>query len=405
MIDGDTVVRFCGKIIAILLAVLYTTQAMAWWDCNWRYRTPVTIATDTATTDYVARVALTPTDFNADYTLSPDGDELRVLDSDDLTPLPYYLAQWDTINAEAVIYVQMPPLAASESRTIYLYYGETAVSSLSTATGTFPETGIKVHTRFTNANPTNKAEGYTAFESAPDGVTGYGCKLRNDIYRIRNQNEFPSGANGSYGWYNESFFYADTAGNWDFRYGPDYGRGGAIYIADDIVTEQWNDDLWWAYDITNPVETLSGSTTQDIGYHRIETLGFEGCCDGPIEFQFRKPGGAWQDFNTSTLTLLTRQCPAGTITITKAAPEACPIGMNTSKSVEIISDMLGNSSPYALQSSVVEYTIAIENTGQSVDDGTIIITDDLPPEIKLIVSGSSAFTLNEGTPNSNVTLA
>ena len=102
-----------------------------------------------------------------------------------------------------------------------------------------------------------------------------------------NQNSF-SGPNGSYGWSNEVYFNVDFPGDWSFRYGADYGYGGGLYVDGQALDERWDDDLWWGLNFNHP-DVLSGTITLDTGLHHLETIGFEGCCDGPINIQYQRP--------------------------------------------------------------------------------------------------------------------
>ncbi|MHA7857151.1 MAG: hypothetical protein ACX94D_03620 [Henriciella sp.] len=90
--------------------------------------------------------------------------------------------------------------------------------------------------------------------------------------------------------------------------------------------------------------------------------------------------------------------------MSKAPPQSCSAEPDVAKAVTIVSDPVGSLSPYALPGSVVEYTIDVTNDGQRLDDGTVSITDALPEEIKLIVSGGSAFELVDGSTASDLSL-
>ena len=106
-------------------------------------------------------------------------------------------------------------------------------------------------------------------------------------------NQALGGSNGDFGWCVSGIIEVTeaTQGNWRFRYGADFGRGGHLYVSGQALEEDWNDDLWWAGSYANTGETLSGPITLAPGWHRYEALGFEGCCDGPAGFQARPPGG------------------------------------------------------------------------------------------------------------------
>ncbi|MEO1324604.1 MAG: hypothetical protein AAFV59_16555, partial [Pseudomonadota bacterium] len=168
--------------------------------------------------------------------------------------------------------------------------------------------------------------------------------------------------------------------------------------------QQWNDDLWWAGNFNNTSETLEGTISLTPGWHRYEALGFEGCCDGPVGWQARAPGGAWQDLSTANFSMRATRCVVTTVSVSVAPVESCSKEPVVTKAVTIISDALGNSSPFALPASVVEYEINVVNEGQRIDDGTLILTDALPEDVKIIVAGANAFRITDGTTASDVSL-
>jgi len=82
--------------------------------------------------------------------------------------------------------------------------------------------------------------------------------------------------------------YCETYGT--FRAGVDWGRGGAI-IVDGQMVESRNGDIWWAGNWDAAIETHE--LTFSAGRHIVQFVGFEGCCDGDEQFQFKNRGGAW----------------------------------------------------------------------------------------------------------------
>lgn len=90
-------------------------------------------------------------------------------------------------------------------------------------------------------------------------------------------------------------FNVDSASVWDFRFGYDFGGGGAI-ILDDSVSSFMDGDNWAGgdYDSVQAFKLLGASL--GTGLHQLIVYGFEGCCDGPAFGQYRVNGGAWQTF-------------------------------------------------------------------------------------------------------------
>lgn len=89
---------------------------------------------------------------------------------------------------------------------------------------------------------------------------------------------------------------------YEFRLGPDYGRGGALFL-DGAELDGAADDLWWELNWSLSSELLGGGAVLGNGTHSVDAIGFEGCCDGPQSLQFRINGGSWQDVTAAALSL------------------------------------------------------------------------------------------------------
>lgn len=92
---------------------------------------------------------------------------------------------------------------------------------------------------------------------------------------------------------------AGQAANFSIQIGPDFGRGGAVYL-DNTLLAVSTDDLWWAgnYGATNEIFSVS-SLGLAAGNHRLSIYGLEGCCDGTQSARFQVANGAWTTFATN----------------------------------------------------------------------------------------------------------
>lgn len=81
----------------------------------------------------------------------------------------------------------------------------------------------------------------------------------------------------------------EQAGAWNFRIGPDFGRGGALFI-DGVAVDFRSTDMWWAGSYLDPTQILTATVALAPGNHALEAFGFEGCCDGAQQAQFLAPG-------------------------------------------------------------------------------------------------------------------
>ena len=269
--------------------------------------------------NYPLQVVLESSDFHSGYTFSATGHDVRVVDSDDNTALAFFIDEWNVAEQRAVLSVNVPQLSPTP-RNIYVYYGDVdgGGSELEQPPGvenvatTFYESGWRMHTRFTNLNPANEEEARSLFNGIDDGTNGYGCTVIDELAGRNNRNTF-SGPNGNYGLLTEVHFKVDIPGVWEFRAGVDYGRGGGLYVNGETLDERWDEDLWWGYNFNHP-DVLTGSIHLENGFHHIEALGYEGCCDGTINMQYKTPGsGVWLDMSAANLTLYGRSCPPGVI--------------------------------------------------------------------------------------------
>ncbi|AFK51646.1 hypothetical protein TCELL_1223 [Thermogladius calderae 1633] len=89
-------------------------------------------------TNYLVRVVFNPSSLRCTYGLlnfTPSYNDLRFADSDGVTPLRYWIEYWNSTNA--VVWVQVPYLAAKTNKTIFMYWGAPLATSRSDP-GVFP---------------------------------------------------------------------------------------------------------------------------------------------------------------------------------------------------------------------------------------------------------------------------
>ncbi len=393
-------------VFGVIFILLLSQSAHAWFDCNWYYRSDVVITENAGNNlnNYQVLIELNSASFHADYNWSSVGQDLRVIDSNDTTHLEYFIQTWNATLKQAKVWVKVPSLVANGSRTVYFYTGNSVATTTASATPTFTEPGIKFHTRYSVANPNNKAAGFNTFIAAADGVAGYGCKFITNFTSIRNQNQFaPPAINKNFGAYSETFFEVkpSEAGLWSVRYGGDFGRGGGLYVDDVALEEDWNTDLWWAYNWGHP-DVLEGAISLTAGYHRLEVIGFEGCCDGGITVQFKKPAGVYQTYSTANIDILSRKCP--TIEPSSVIPTKTyfPPNITISKTSEVFSDPVNlGVNPKRIAGATVRYTITVSNSGSSIDNDSVHIKDPVPTNTHLQL-GPSNFTFQNGSPTSSL---
>lgn len=372
------------------------------WDCLNAHRNQVTITSGPSGHNEEIRIDMTTAEFPTTYNFTPDGADVRVLRaSDDSTPVEHVVTGWDAASRTGTIYIRLPTLAANTSTSVYIYYGDDELTSLGDIDAVFPTTGLRLRSRVSSADPTDAISARTAFGNSTVDVYD---AVRASVSGLNNR--ALGGTNGNYGWCISAMIEVTvaTAGVWEFRYGADFGHGGHLYVRETELEEQWNDDLWWANNFNNTAETLEGSINLSAGWHRYEALGFEGCCDGPVGWQARAPGGPWQDLSTANFSMRATRCVVTTVTVSVGGSESCSSQPVATKSLEIISDIFANPDPFALPGSVIEYTLSVTNEGQLLDSDTAVLTDKLPDDVKLVIVGANAFTLTDGPTPSDLAL-
>jgi len=108
------------------------------WLSGWSYRRKVTITEKSGNnlTDYQIKVELNSSNFDFSKAKS-DGSDIRFTDSDGVTLLSYWIESWDSTNEEAIIWVKVPSIPASNSAYIYMYYGNSSAEDASSGSDTF----------------------------------------------------------------------------------------------------------------------------------------------------------------------------------------------------------------------------------------------------------------------------
>ncbi|MEP9360956.1 DUF2341 domain-containing protein [Sphingomonas sp. KR3-1] len=148
-----------GRIfLAWLIALLaITTPAFAqtsggWWNKDWPYRRPVTV--DTSPTGgnlsgAIGRTVLLVRLHDGNFTFGDaleNGADLRVIDSDGKTPLPFHIERYDAANSIATLWVSVPGLNGGEKRQLWLYFGNKNAPAGSNIAQTYdPDTVAAYH--------------------------------------------------------------------------------------------------------------------------------------------------------------------------------------------------------------------------------------------------------------------
>jgi biopolymer transport protein ExbB len=101
----------------------------AWWNSDWSIRKTITLDA-TATGANLGESVGSPTillrlsDANFKFaSASSDGSDIRMVASDDKTPLPFHIESFDPVLNEAFVWVKIPEIKPSEKTQVWIYYG------------------------------------------------------------------------------------------------------------------------------------------------------------------------------------------------------------------------------------------------------------------------------------------
>lgn len=100
-----------------------------WWNKDWQYRKAVTVDTSPSgvnSTGPIGRTVVLIRLHNGNFTFDDaleNGADLRFVDSDGKTPLPFHIERFDKANGLAAAWVSVPNLNGGEKRQIWLYFG------------------------------------------------------------------------------------------------------------------------------------------------------------------------------------------------------------------------------------------------------------------------------------------
>jgi biopolymer transport protein ExbB len=173
-----------------LLVLPGVALANSWWSGDWKYRKEVTLDLSPAAADVTEGVADVPllvrlsvANFSYFADTKPDGSDMRVVASDDKTPVKFHVERYDAQNQMAYLWVRSPKLAAgSKSEKVFLYYGNPDAPAASDAAGSYDADQAAVLHFGGDALPTdstanqNNASASTA-EKVPASFAGAGVKV------------------------------------------------------------------------------------------------------------------------------------------------------------------------------------------------------------------------------------
>jgi biopolymer transport protein ExbB len=176
----DSMRRFGWRRGWFLLALfaLAPTQALAWWQTDWSYRKQITIDTTPKGADISQSAGRVPVlvrlhTGNFSFGDAQDtGNDLRFIGSDDKTPLPFHIEEFDPLLGVAAIWVDVPDFPAGSIKQIWLYYANKKAPPGGDAAGTFDADYTLVYhfDQDAGAPPKDKTAYANNAQNAPAGI-------------------------------------------------------------------------------------------------------------------------------------------------------------------------------------------------------------------------------------------
>jgi biopolymer transport protein ExbB len=169
--------RSCGWLLLVVCA-LAPTQASAWWQNDWSYRKQITIDTTPKGADIAQSAGRMPVLIrlhtgNFSFTdAQENGNDIRFVNSDDKTPLPFHIESFDPLLGVAAIWVDIPDMPAGSAKQIWMYYGNKKAPAAGDAASTFDADYALVYhfDEGTGAPPKDRTAYGNAAQNAPAGL-------------------------------------------------------------------------------------------------------------------------------------------------------------------------------------------------------------------------------------------
>lgn len=172
----------------VFVLALLPVVSQAWWNEDWSQRTKVVLNTTEAGVAIKnpvnnLPVALRLHSGNFDFaSAKEDGSDLRLVAGDDKTPLKFHIEHFDSLNELAVLWVQLPVLAAgSDKNLIYAYAGNPAAVAESSAAETYDASHLAVwHFAEKDAAAVDAKSGLKTLAPVPvdaNGILGNAARL------------------------------------------------------------------------------------------------------------------------------------------------------------------------------------------------------------------------------------
>ena len=174
------------RFLALLtLLLVLPISAHAWWNAEWKFRKKITLDTSALTADAAEVAIAVPVAVrlhSGNFLFSdakPDGSDIRFVAGDDKTPLKHHVEMFDAANQLAILWVQVPRLAAkTPSEAVWMYMSNAKAAAAEDAKGVYsPSQRLRLNFSeadgaFKDASPYNNLVAAAGVAYGPAGLAG-----------------------------------------------------------------------------------------------------------------------------------------------------------------------------------------------------------------------------------------
>ncbi len=174
--------------LALSAAIVTASPAKAWWNDDWSLRKKITIDTSASganVTEPIGTQAVLVRLHAGNFRFGQakeDGSDLRFVAGDDKTPLKYHIERFDSLLAEAQVWVQMPDLKPGAKTELFLYYGNKKATNGADAKGSYDVDTLLVYHFAERGTPPQDSSVWangaqSAGQPAEGSIIGNGLRL------------------------------------------------------------------------------------------------------------------------------------------------------------------------------------------------------------------------------------
>lgn len=169
-------------LVLIVSFFIFASPAHAWWNKDWEYRKSVTIDTTASGVNVsgpMGRTLVLLRLHSGNFTFTEaleNGADIRIVDTDDKSPLPYHIESFDAKTGIATIWVSVPTVNGGEKKQLWLYFGNANAKVGEDVAGSF-DTDYMAAYHFSEGPgvvPADKTANGNTAQTAPPGVNDSG---------------------------------------------------------------------------------------------------------------------------------------------------------------------------------------------------------------------------------------